>query len=121
MTPLQTKTIKWLAHGDTGMSSESMAFWIAFDEPVDDLHAHPHDPDDLDRCLQLLEAAPEMRPLLGKMASVSPVWAALVGQWEQITLSHMDEVGLGWSKARSAPKTYALMRKVIASADSHCD
>ncbi len=30
-----------------------MAFWIAFDKPTDDLHTHPHDPDDLDRCLRL--------------------------------------------------------------------
>ena len=52
-----------------------MAFWIAFDEPTDDPHAHPHDPDDLNRCLRLLAAVP--------------------------------------GKARSAPQTYALMRKVI--------
>ena len=35
-----------------------MAFWSAFDKPTDDRHAHPHDPDDLDRCLRLLAAVP---------------------------------------------------------------
>lgn len=43
-----------------------MALWIVFDEPTSDRHAHPHDPDDLDRCLGLLAAEPEMRPLAGQ-------------------------------------------------------
>lgn len=116
MTPLQTKTIQWLAQDETGASSEAMAFWIAFDQAVPDRGAYPHDPADLDRCLRLLDAVPEMRPLLGKMASVSPVWAALIAQWEPIVRLHLDEVGLGWSKARNAPRTYDLMRKVIEPA-----
>lgn len=95
-----------------------MAFWIAFDKPTDDRHTHPHDPDDLDRCLRLVADVPEMRPLLGKMASVSPVWAALIGQWDVITRLPLDEACLGWSKARPASQTYALMRKVIDLAEA---
>ena len=59
-----------------------MAFGIGFDEPTGECHAHPCDPRGLNRCLRLLAAEPEMRPLLGKVASVLPVWAALIGQWQ---------------------------------------
>lgn len=59
---------------------------------------------------------PELRPRFERMASVSPEWAALVARWSEIECSHLDEVGLGWTKARSASKTYALMREVIDGA-----
>lgn len=112
MTEAQLKTIGWLANGETGLSSETMAFWLAFDVKKDD-DSHPHDPDDLDRCLMLLDAVPEMRPHLPRMAEISPEWAALVANWDVIERSHLDEVGLGWTKAKSAPKTYELMRATI--------
>jgi hypothetical protein len=80
--------------------------------------SHPHDPDDLDHCLRLLSEVPELRERLPKMASVSPEWAALIARWEEVERSHLEEVGLGWTKAKSAPKTYDLMREVIDSARS---
>jgi hypothetical protein len=112
MSDLQRKVVEWLAHGDRGMSSETMAFWLAWGEKGNS-RSHPYDPDDLDRCLRLLEQVPELRPLLPRMASVSDKWARLVANWERIEASHLDEVGLGWSKARRAPKTYAMMKEVL--------
>jgi len=113
MNLLQTKTIKWLATGSTGASSKAMAFWLAFGQKLNGCGNHPHDPDDFDRCLRLLDAVPELRPYLHRMSQVSRHWKALLKNWEAIEASHLDEVGLGWCKARSAPKTYALMREVL--------
>lgn len=115
MTPAQQKTIEWLAKGAVGLSSKQLAMWIAFDQKTDTGFGinHPHDPDDLDRCLKYLALVPEARPHLHRMAELSPAWAALVARWDEIEASHVAEVGLGWTKARSAPKTYALMRSIL--------
>lgn len=112
MTPAQQKTIDWLANGETGISSKTMAFWLAFDVKMSDA-SHPLDPTDFDRCLRLLDAVPEMRPHLPRMAKVSPQWARLVKHWDEVERCHLKEVGLGWTKARSAPETYYLMQRVL--------
>lgn len=111
MDMTQKLVIQWLALGRVGLSSKCMAMWLAFGQRTDG--SHPRDPDDLDRCLVLLSFAPGLRKLLPKMAEVSPSWAALVSRWDEIESTHLDEVGLGWTKARSAPRTYALMKKVL--------
>lgn len=112
MTELQTQVVKWLAIGHVGMSSKCMAMWLAFGERAEDCMA-PADPADLDRCLGLLAVAPGLRPLIPKMAKVSKDWAKLAPRWDEVEASHLEEVGLGWTKARSAPKTYALMRGIL--------
>lgn len=119
MSTLQDKTIQWLATGRVGLSSKQLAMWIAFGQRTDSGFGidHPHDPDDLDRCLKFLEVVPEARAELHRMSELSPVWKALVQHWDAIEQSHLDEVGLGWTKARSAPKTYKLMRSVIEPAE----
>ena len=108
----QQQVIKWLCNGRVGMSSKCMAMWLAFGERAEGGFC-PADPDDLDRCLKLLAAAPGLRPLIPKMAEVSPQWAALVPRWDEVEASHLEEVGLGWTKARSAPKTYDLMASIL--------
>ena len=108
--PLE-KVADWLANGERGLSSETMAMWLAMGK-LPKWHSHPLDPDDLDRCLKLLEWVPELRAELPRMAGVSRRWAALVANWDRIERSHLDEVGLGWTKARSAPKTYDLMKSI---------
>lgn len=107
---------RWIATGRRGMSSNAIAQHLTGRELTDDPTAHPDDPDDLDRCLQLLEAVPSLRADLHRMAEVSPEWAALVGKWDEIEASHLREVGLRWTKARTAPKTYALMREALDGA-----
>lgn len=115
MDTTQKAVINWLANGETGLSSETMAFWLAFDVKKED-GSHPHDPDDMDRCLNLLSVAPGLRDRLPKMAELNKTWAALVARWNEIESMQMDEIGLGWTKAMSAPKTYALMKEVINGA-----
>ena len=112
MTETQRQVIQWIATGQKGLSSECMALWLAFDQRVADPH-HPHDPDDLNRCLLLLQAAPGLRPELSKMAEVSSRWAKLVARWEEVEALFLEEVELGWARGDIAPRTYALMREIL--------
>ena len=111
MTETQNQVVQWLATGRVGLSSKCMAMWLAFGERAEPYA--PADPDDLDRCLKLLEKAPGLRPLIPKMAEVSKDWAALVPRWDEVEASHLAEVGLGWTKADSAPKTFVLMASIL--------
>lgn len=113
----RANVIDWIATGEQGASSKCMAMWLAFGKRTD-YPAYPHDPDDLDRCLKLLSVAPGLRKRLHLMAELSPTWAALVENWADIEAMHIGEVGLGWTKARTAPRTYELMRRVIKSGQS---
>lgn len=106
--------LTWLVNGRVGLSSKTMAA-IALGAKPDGVN-YPHDPDDLNRCLLLLKAAPGVRDAFPRIAASSKVWAALIARWPEIEKSFLDEVGLDWCKANAAPKTYALMRGVIDSA-----
>jgi hypothetical protein len=108
---------EWLANGEKGASSLTMAMYLGFGVMKDDA-CHPLDPADFDRCLRLLAAVPALREGLTRMADVSPEWAALVARWDEVERSHLGEVGLGWSKARSAPRTYELMKAIERAAGS---
>ena len=77
---------------------------------------YPYDPDDLNRCLLLLEAVPEWKSRMPEMAAHGAVWAALAARWDEIVQSFVDEVGLNWSKGGHARKTYDLMHEVRDSA-----
>jgi len=106
---MKDKILEWFATGRVGASSKAMAC-AAADLPND--KSHPHDPDDLNRCLLLLEAVPEIRNCMSKIAGISDTWAKLVARWDEAEQSFLDEVGLNWTKARSAPKTYQLMKDI---------
>jgi hypothetical protein len=111
---LSEAATKWLAHGSRGISSNTMFSVLTGVDALRDWRpSHPHDPADFDRCLRLLAEVPELRHKLPKMAEQSPEWAALVERWDEIEQSHLNEVGLGWTKASSAPATYELMRGVL--------
>lgn len=117
MDETQEAVVDWLANGQVGVSSRCMAMWLGFGKRTqDEFGGYPHDPDDLDRCLKLLHRAPGLRERLPNMAELNKTWSALVARWDEIEASHLNEVGLGWTKARRAPKTYALMQEVIAGA-----
>lgn len=111
-TPVFLKVIEWLANGNTGTSSKTMAFWLTFEiKPL--WHDTPHDPPDLNRCLLLLQLTPELRPLIPKMAEISERWARLVAHWDRIEQTFLDEAGIGWTKSKKAPKTYYLMKSAM--------
>ena len=109
--PVQ-QVARWLARGEVGLSSKCMAMWLAFGEKTKERFC-PSDPDDLDRCLKLLAVAPSLRQHLPKMAEISKEWEALIQRWDEVEASHLAEVGLGWTKANNAPKTYELMRSIL--------
>lgn len=108
----------WVVGHKTGLSSK--AIWAHMMDAGEPLYgwSHPHDPDDLGRCIGLLRTIPGWRARLPEMAPRSPEWAALVGRWEEMVSSMEDEVGWDWSKGRSAKKTYDLMRNILDAASA---
>jgi hypothetical protein len=116
MTKTESQVVDWLANGRTGLSSKAMAFYLGFGmKRKEDGRAHPYDPADFDRCLQLLRAAPRLRAKLPQMAKLSKEWKRLVAAWDRIEELFISEVGQDWSKNRSVPatQTYHLMKEVL--------
>lgn len=109
----QRKALRWLADGETGASSETMAYWLAFGMKKERDFDHPRDLGDFNRCLSLLAAAPGLRPELPRMGELSSAWSALVSRWTEIEICFLDEAGLDWPKASCAPKAYELMRSIL--------
>lgn len=112
---MESKLLRWFAGGQVGSSSKAMAC-AAADLPTrykNDRCEHPYDPGDLNRCLLLLEAVPEVREHFPKIAALSPAWARLIERWDELEATFLEEVGLNWSKGTKGPKTYALMEEII--------
>ncbi len=110
---LRENVLNWLMTGQVGASSRAMATHLC-GAPCDG--SYPHDPDDFNRCLLFLEAVPEARDLLPRMAAVNPTWAALVARWAEIEAAFLAEAGLNGCKSQRAPNTYRLIREAIESA-----
>lgn len=108
---MQDKILTWFATGRVGASSKAMA--IAVSGIASNEKLHPSDPDDLNRCLLFLEAVPEARNHLDKVAALSDYWKALIHRFDEIEQTFLEEVGLNWSKGNSAPRTYNLMKEVL--------
>lgn len=111
MPEIQSKVLRWIATGRVGASSKAMAM-AACDMPTDG--AYPSDPADLNRCLLMLEAVPEVRQQFAKVAAISRPWANFIENWGKLEAMFLEEVGLNWSKAQSAPKTYEFMKSLRA-------
>lgn len=109
---MNDKLLEWFATGRIGASSRAIAHKMMGFVTTPDRN-YPHDPDDLNRCLLLLEAVPEIRPRMKEMADVCPEWARLVARWEEIERTFLDEVGLNWCHGHTAPKTYEMMRQCL--------
>ena len=109
---MQDKILNWFGTGEVGSSSKAMALAVTGNRNDG---SHPYDPGDLNRCLLLLEAVPEMREHMDKIASMSKTWGKLVARWDEVEQCFLDEVGLNWTKARSAPKTYELMKAIAVN------
>ena len=87
------KLLNWLANGETGISSKNIAFIVGFKiVPNNDSYFAPSDPSDFNRCLKH--------------------WKRIVDRWDDVEKSFLDEVGFNWCKAKSAPKTYKLMKEI---------
>lgn len=110
MSDIRSSVMEWMATGRVGASSEAMAF-AACELPSSG--SYPLDPSDLNRCLMLLQAVPAVREHFAKVAALGEVWARLIERWSDLEQSFLEEAGPNWSKATSAPKTYALLKEVI--------
>lgn len=113
MLEWQRNIVQWIAQGETGISSETIAFTALGVEPRQ--KGYPRDPGDLRRCLVLLQQCPVAARALPVLAETSDAWAALVRQWDSLEASLRAEVGDSLSACCwSAPKTYAAMKHAIA-------
>lgn len=107
---LHYAVLDWLANGETGISSKTIAFTvlgIQYDNPF--RSCHPWDPADLRRCVDLLKRIPELRRHLDKVRGVSSVWNDLIERWDELEALLEREMVFG----NRAPETYALMQEII--------
>ena len=109
---IEQRAAAWLRDGRVGMSSRAIHDHMLGLKPKEGWN-HPLDPSDLNRCLLLLELIPEWKRRITEMARRSPQWAGLVANWMEIVSTFIDEAGLDWCKAKSAPRTYALMKQAL--------
>jgi hypothetical protein len=109
--------IHWLSSGERGISSETIVAYIWGLPKSRWGFCHPHDPDDLKRCLKLLEASPETKERFHEMKALSYEWANLVLVWDALEASFLEEAGdIDWSSRKPATKTYDAMKLCFARA-----
>ena len=105
--------LSWAVWGEVGISSATI--WsVMTGSPMPyrggQRPDRPHDPDDLCRCVKLLDAFPSWRLRLPEVAAAYSEWTELVARWDELERSLRAEVpDLRWGKA---PKTYALMEAI---------
>lgn len=111
MSEIPAAVVEWLLGDERGASSTVMCRAIC-GFPVGGPHGtwHPHDPDDLRRCVQFLDQT-GTRDRLGMVAAVSPVWAALVDHWDELEALLREEMPTG-----RAPRCYKRMKEIIEGA-----
>lgn len=108
---MEYKLLNWFATGRVGASSRAIAQKMMGLGSAPE-RSHPRDPDDLNRCLLLLEAVPEIRDHMDEVAELSETWAKLVERWDEVEQCFLDEVGLNWTKGHKASRTYELMKSI---------
>jgi len=117
----KTEILQWLATGETGISSEAIAFQMAGIENRRKWHTHPIDPSDFKRCLKLINRIPEIRSRLDEMHPLSIEWNALVENWKEVEDCFMEEAA-EWltveDSQKRANKTFDLMNKIYAACEN---
>lgn len=111
---IEARAVAWLRDGRVGISSRAIHDHMLGLEAKRGF-SYPSDPDDLNRCLLLLDLIPEWEHRMQEMAIYSKAWAGLAEQWAVIAGSFIAEVGMDWCNGNSAPKTYALMKVAIGT------
>jgi hypothetical protein len=66
----------------------------------------PYDPDDLGRCIRLLDIFPAWRARLGEVADAFPVWRPIAEAWTELEALYREEVP---EHRGSAPRLYKRM------------
>lgn len=83
----------WYTKCERGTSSENIFFRMTGRKTED--VAHPHDLSDFRRCYLLLKVIPEYRTRISEMKDVSPIWSALVDNWDKLTELFEEQVKTG--------------------------
>lgn len=107
---VEERAVAWLRDGDVGMSSRAIHDHM-LGLKAKEGYSYPSDPDDLNRCLLLLDLIPEWAPRMGEMAQYGESWAGLAARWGEIAEAFLSEAGLNWCHNRPAPRTYDLMKQ----------
>jgi hypothetical protein len=102
---MKAAALRWLAEGETGSSSKTLAHFITgAPEDIDNDPSVPYDGSDFRRCMGFFQAVPEARGHMDKMIPVSDQWAKLVGAW--------DELEALWSAEHESGKCPGLKAKL---------
>jgi hypothetical protein len=115
---MRKKIIEWFARGDVGLSSRAMAMVLAGIPLRKHDKFHPLDPSDVRRCLLFLEAVPEAREQMDCFREISDEWNSLIDNWKEIEATLLEEMGLYPKSGAFAPKTYALMKRILGKNSS---
>lgn len=109
---VEERAVAWIRDGRVGLSSRAIHDHM-LGLKAKEGYSWPRDPDDLNRCLLLLDLIPEWKPRMHEMAEHGVAWAGLAARWDEITQAFLDEFGLNWSKGSQlrATKTYAMMKQ----------
>jgi len=103
--------LKWLGGDDTGLSSKAIALSALGEMPNGAVHKYPHDGSDYGRCHRLLQAAPEAKAGLEKLAKDGgPYWAALAARWDEIQAAYLRDLDRA---SGHRDETRALMRSIL--------
>lgn len=106
----------WLDSDDTGASSLYMAwclsagqfgYWQGREQPEP---AYPRDPDDLGRCIRLIEAVPEFGGKIHEMAHRGAHWLAVTTNWDRWVKMYYDENDDGTLVSEEMEAAYALAK-----------
>lgn len=123
MDGLSAAAQEWLLAGEHGLSACAIFWRLTGTKPPilrgDRGFAHPHDPDDLRRCMLLLEQVPELSGRIGEMRGASRHWDALIPGWETLCGSMAAEIP-NWReppRGSAAKRTYLAMKAVLDPVD----
>ena len=104
------KILQWFADGETGVSSKCMALVSCGITP--NHKSTPADPSDLNRCIKLVDAVPEVMGRAMAISEISEEWHNLMYHWDELVELFKSEVGEDWSNGYHAPKTYERMKEL---------
>ena len=107
-----TGFIEWLANGERGLSSNTIATVLSGLDcmPKGKKQSHPYDPSDFIRCDKLLGQVAQFYVRINEMKSVSPQWKVLIENWNRIREAIKNDRGIYRGKY---PTAFNLMQTLL--------
>lgn len=87
----------WLSHGQRSLSADTVFQFLTGTPLIQDslMHGYPFHPktvEDMQKCIQLLEAVPDLRQPFGlRMGSASAPWSNLARRWTELVIKVQQE------------------------------